>query len=673
MHRLAALLLAVSALLLLAPPDAVAQEPPAIRLTLVSQTPWNGLKDRLLEVRVQAENTGTDPVEGLSLGVTLFGPVLTRTAYEESLSEDPTSAVIDAVTLPQTGAIAPGGTRTFGFRLDLSTVLGLDRTRSLVYPMRIDLRSGFTPLAAIRTPVIFLVRKPETPLDLSWTFVLDHPLDVRPDGVFASTALGDQLVRGSSLAGTIRALTRLVEGPSRAAVDVAISPLLVSQLARMRGGYRVVDGGSTRQVAAGKDGSALAAGALADLKAIANAAQVELSALPFAAPRIPALVANGLSRDLSTQLSRGREVLANVLGGSPDPSVLRPPDSAVDATSVDALAEQGVALLFVDPEVAPPPVQPQGFAPPPIADLAGIRSDLRAVVPDPSVEALLRSDLVSDDPVRAAHAVLGELAQIWLELPGTERGLALTFGEDLDPPGAFFGPLVRGVAEAPWLRKRRATVLASRFAPTGTTPATAYRAVPFSRSYVEAIKRARRDLGVYRSMLVQESSVPDELETQLLLAESGRFVLAETEGRAYIDAVEGAASRLFSGVRADTGPVNTLTSSSGKVFVPLINDNDVPVRVTVRLVSSHLRDLPSSTMVLDAGSTRTASFDVRLTTTGRFTVDVQIASPSGAVIRTAELIVRSTAYNRIALVITVGAALVALGIWARRFLPRRTS
>jgi hypothetical protein len=35
-------------------------------------------------------------------------------------------------------------------------------------------------------------------------------------------------------------------------------------------------------------------------------------------------------------------------------------------------------------------------------------------------------------------------------------------------------------------------------------------------------------------------------------------------------------------------------------------------------------------------------------------------------------VIRSTVYNRIALVITIAAALVLLALWARRFIPRRT-
>jgi hypothetical protein len=49
-----------------------------------------------------------------------------------------------------------------------------------------------------------------------------------------------------------------------------------------------------------------------------------------------------------------------------------------------------------------------------------------------------------------------------------------------------------------------------------------------------------------------------------------------------------------------------------------------------------------------------------------------MVSPSGRMIGDATIVVRSTAYNRTALLITIGAALVLLLVWARRFLPGRT-
>jgi len=56
---------------------------------------------------------------------------------------------------------------------------------------------------------------------------------------------------------------------------------------------------------------------------------------------------------------------------------------------------------------------------------------------------------------------------------------------------------------------------------------------------------------------------------------------------------------------------------------------------------------------------------------GRFEVHVLMVSPSGRLIGETEIVVRSTAYNRIALLITIGAALVLLLLWGRRFVPGR--
>ncbi|MDP9242094.1 MAG: hypothetical protein M3O84_02840, partial [Actinomycetota bacterium] len=69
----------------------------------------------------------------------------------------------------------------------------------------------------------------------------------------------------------------------------------------------------------------------------------------------------------------------------------------------------------------------------------------------------------------------------------------------------------------------------------------------------------------------------------------------------------------------------------------------------------------------------TLSFGVTPQTTGRFPVQVLVRTPSGRVLSSATLIVRSTAYNRIALIITIGAALMLFAIYARRALLARRS
>jgi hypothetical protein len=673
MRRFAGLLLVAFALLLFPVPESAAQEP-AVRLTLVAQTPWNSTIERTLEVKVRAQNLSDQPLTDLSVGWTLWGPVFTRTDFEDSLSTDPESAVaIGGSTIIQEGAIEPGGSRVFTVRIPLESD-GISPTESLIYPLKIDLRTGFTSLAALRTPVIFLVRQPQTPLRLAWTFVLHEPVWFDPNGVFTSTSLERDLAQGGRLGGEIRALLAMTQDRAQTPVDVAVSPVLLADLAQMRPGYAVIEGDKRRQVKEGTGGAASAAGAIADLRQIVAAPEVELSALPFAAPNLPSLAIGGLSPDLTTQLQQGKDSVETILGRRPLPGLLRPPGSALDPASLDHLAARGVQLLIVDPSTVPPASQPLGFAPPPITSLRTSSGPVTALVSDPNVEAMLSSDLVTEDPVRAAQAVLGELAAIWLEQPGVDRGMAITFPEEFHPSGAFFGQLVRGVAGAPWLRKSTASEMAEAFPPTSESKLAATDPVTFPRTYADIIKQTRRWIETYRSMLVDESAEPDRLDTKLLLAESGQFLVDQAAGLSFVGSAREEIGSVFGKVRPDTTQPITLTSSSGSgIPIPVTNGNREPLRVSVRLVSPHLSGSPQSSMVLKADSTQIVNFDVQLNTSGRFRVDVEVTSPTGRVINTGKLIVRSTAYNRFALLITIGAALLALLVWARRFVPRRTS
>jgi hypothetical protein len=89
----------------------------------------------------------------------------------------------------------------------------------------------------------------------------------------------------------------------------------------------------------------------------------------------------------------------------------------------------------------------------------------------------------------------------------------------------------------------------------------------------------------------------------------------------------------------------------------------------VQLVSTRIREEPATPVELAPGETETLRLQASLRSTGRFQVVVLMISPSGRPIGEARLVVRSTAYNRIALVITIGAALVLLLLWARRLVP----
>jgi hypothetical protein len=196
----------------------------------------------------------------------------------------------------------------------------------------------------------------------------------------------------------------------------------------------------------------------------------------------------------------------------------------------------------------------------------------------------------------------------------------------------------------------------------------------FGSAYVAELKRARRRVDTLSSMLPATSEEPTRLETMLLLAEARQFLSEPDEGLAFIDAVDQTVEDVFASLTIQSVETVTLTSESGGgIPVTVTNGSPEPLSLSVRLVSQHLRETLSEELTLPPGASETIRFQAQLRSTGRFEVRVQLVSPNGRVVKQEEIIVRSTEYNRIALVITIGAALVLLLLWARRFVPRRTA
>jgi hypothetical protein len=491
-----------------------------------------------------------------------------------------------------------------------------------------------------------------------------------PDGTFTDPSLEITLAPGGRLNGEIRALLELASTPTAAPVDVAVSPVLLTQLGRMRQGYEVSVDGDTRRVPAGEGGAALAERALENLRTIAAAPKVEVTALPFSAPEIPSLYGGGLGRDVVVQLERGREVASTFVGAEMVEEILRPPGAILDDPTLRGLSAAGIRTLLVGPSTVELPEQPLGFAGPATTSLGD--GSLAAIVPEPSSEAVL-SSVVAEDPVLAAQVLLGELTTIWQEAPGEDRGIALVLSEDAVFPGPFFPPLVRGVATAPWLAPEAAGAFVGTFPPTDTSILTNPSFRRFPTTYVASIRQARRRIDTLRSMLPSGSLEPDRLETMLLLAEARQFLISTSDGLAFIDAVKRSVRDSVDDLALETVQSVTLTSESAGIPVTISNEGQHVLRFSVRLDSPWLLEEPTAALELAPGDTRTVRLQAELRSTGRFPVQVQMVSPSGRVIGQKGIAVRSTAFNRIALLITIGAALVLIALWARRFLRSRAT
>ena len=672
MHRAARGLLAIAISLvttLVAAPSAHAQDTASATLTLVSQTPWNTLEDHVLEVAIRADNAGATAAGDLTVGVTIGAAVHSRTVYETSLTDGPDLPIF-ATPFPEKGTLEPGGSRRFRATVDLSTIGGISPDDSLVYPMRVDLRSGGTQIGVVDTALIFLVRTPEAPLLVSTTMELMAPIALGPDGRLADPAFETAIARDGTLWAEVAALDRMAGAPL-GVVDLVVEPALLDQLNRMADGYERVDGTT---VANGTGPAADAAMLLTQLRHAVASPTVHVTAMPFAGPTIPSLLASGLAQDLSAQLAAGRDTVRQILGIEPGSTVVRPPAGALDDATVGAITALGASTILGNADTVTRPPQPNGFAPLPTASLDVDGRTVALVLPDPGTQALLAQTAFLGDPVRAAQSTIGELATIWREqpVPSAPRGVAISLPSGL--PSRFWGAFLGRLASAPFLRPTSAIDLVAQIPPPAAGSLAVSATDRFSPEYVEAIKQERRDLLAFRSMLVQPSLVPDRLSRDLLYAESAGYLRSENVGRAWIDNVNRETHDVFSLAVPDTSQTFTFLSESASIPLRMGDPGDLPITFTVQLRSNRFRfpdgDRKSVTLT---EPNQIVTFKATALAAGQSTILVVLRAPSGRPIQQTTLTVRSTSVNRIAVAVMVAAALVLVGLWSRRLFRRPTS
>jgi len=687
MRRLPGILAVLCVLVSLAVPVPAARSAPSpeIRLTLAGQSPWVTPQDPLLRLRVRAVNTGSDPVSDLSFGITVFTRAHTRTQYEQSLRGDPPDAgVLFARFELVPGELEPGQSQSLTLERTIVDDVGralAEGGQTAVYPMKVELRSGDETVAALRTPIVWLdfgkhQRVAATRLRVGWSFVLHRPIDYLPDGTFRRPALQDAVAPTGRLAQEVQALDGMANDPVRPRpVDIVWSPTLLSQLRTMRGGYSVMDGGTRQDVPAGQGGSADAGAVLDALRRLAQAPLVESTALPYAGSTIPSLIQAGLGSDLPVQLSLGRERVQEFTGTTLATDIFFPPDGAIDQASLATLAARGVSTFILDDGLVSRPPQPKEFAQPATAALVNSPiTTVTGIVSDPGVSAILASPVAHHDVRLTVQSVLGELAQIWLERPGIPRAAAMSFPDSLNLPGRLFDPLLRMVSSAPFLQLQKLSAIRKNFPPPAREAA---RLVPhpgpsFPASYADDIAAARAGIATYRSILVDDSDLPDRMEDVVLRAEGDAFAVDPGYGEAFLNSIRTRLGGLFTGIRPDTSAVVTLASGRGVVPLSVLNETPDRVRVQIRMVSVRLDpSAETQTVELRGGATTQLLFRLKTRTTGRFPVQVRVLTPDGQPLGPPhELVIRSTAYNLVALIITLGAALFLLLWWGRRLLPR---
>ena len=288
------------------------------------------------------------------------------------------------------------------------------RFRRLPAPRRLRGDATDVEIASLTTAAIHITQKPLAPVRFSWWTEIATPIAFGPDGTLIDEGFE------ASLGGVGR---RCAGGGTRRP-PAGRRRRRVVRRRRVPGGARptpaIADGYEREDGEAVPEGApvpTIAAETLERLRTVAADPRVRLHAMPFAAPRLPALLSSGLGDHIGPQWVLGDETFERLLGEEPDAAVARPPGLEFDQATVDALDRGVTTILGADDSVTRPP-QEFDFAPPPAATIAtstGVAMQL--LPPDPGAQTLLDDPEFLDDPTLTSQIVLGELATIWKEQP----------------------------------------------------------------------------------------------------------------------------------------------------------------------------------------------------------------------------------------------------------------
>lgn len=706
-------------------------EPAAVELRLIRQPVWHRPADPL-DIRLRVINRGVTPVDGFLLSLTAHPLARTRSALHESFRGN-AGAVTSATSKTFTEVLDASEAVTVDIDEGFDTPPSLETvSEGGAYPLTISVSdiTGAIPFDAITTPVILYPKQPDPviPLNLAMVFPLNDLPSRGPDGVYRDPlgtetipleeALGEEgwftgfAAALQAHAGELpdvertvttrtprrngrrpRIRTRTISVPQRGLhLGVAPTPRLIEELEGMADGYRRRQASDTTSVATDASAAAAAGEVLSALATSLGEEGVQTLLVPYSFPDIPSLARHAPER-IELELDEGAEVLSRVLGEEPSREWLFVPAGRVGSQSLEELrfTDEDVAQhtlfqpdSFELPVTVDPPGCPTSFAsftcPVAVRTSAGPTVGL---VGDQGLQDRF-VDLVQRNGRRLAlQNFFAETATIRQELPSVvDRVVQVTVPSLWHPPPRLLNQLLRGLRRAPWLQtvtpdeavdlrrpQRRNDEFVEQFPPLPADPGEAL---------YEAIDETTSAIDEFRRMGPPESMV-ERLRRNTLVAESRVWWNASTLTDTAVEYLEESERRIRDEIAKVTvaGPDEiNLTSQEGEIPLVVVNGTGFPTTVRIAMRSPE-RDLvldpqEFATQRIDAGGSFQFTVQAVARSSGIFQMEVLVDTPRGELdIASKSITVRSTAFNLVAVGITIGALVFLLVFYAMRLLRRR--
>ncbi len=286
----------------------------------------------------------------------------------------------------------------------------------------------------------------------------------------------------------------------------------------------------------------------------------------------------------------------------------------------------------------------------------------------------------NENAILDAHNFIADLAVLWFDQPAITRGVIVRPPSDWDVDDAVLTLTLSGITATPIFR---AVDLEMFFDEVSALPSTGQSSsqpdAPPSEvrgrelapsggtenlvSFAQQLERAEATLVSYEEILGGRTPDTAPLRDLLLIAGSRGF--GPTDRLDYLNAVSDEVETIADRI---IGPEDTLISITAReADIPLTFENELatPANVTLRLSSDKLEfpDGATQTVVLEPGRTD-LTVAIKSRSSGDARLRVNVLSPDGSIqlADPSDIVVRSTVFSGLGLIILV-AALIVLALW----------
>ncbi|MET7462052.1 DUF6049 family protein [Nonomuraea sp. NPDC005501] len=627
-------------------------------------------------------------------------------AYQADLSDPQTPGNVSGRSAMTIASLAAGASTPWEITLTPAQLAAPGTPRFGVYPIAIEVQQlGWRQLAVQRT---FITYAPPQPKPVRNKLAVALPLIDQPhradDPNFADDKLGPALTGKGRLADLLRIAKAAPES-----VTWFLDPALLDDVTAMSKPYTV----STKDGPVKKPADSAAAQWLTDLReALADSPVV---ATPYADPDVAALAHKGFDTQVGRAIELGGQKATQLLRPEVSTSINWPASGLLDADALDLLAvgKPGVAQVrkvLLNSTNLPPQGQqqpgtettqqaalaPGAVTPDAAATLYSVAGPVTALVADPALSRLFEPGGGAGSVLLSRQRFIAETAMISAE-PGqtTPRSLVIAPSRRWDPNPTLVSALLKTAKSLPWLTltpldsvkpakaKTVQTGQSAQPARAGLTYTDQDRKEELGAKYLTPIKDIARKADL--TSLITTDKPPSAFDAAVLRLTSSAWRNQTRAGRAAAELVADAVDDRMDMITitgADPDRPRTLAGSDGVVPISVKNSLPVEVTVDVRVVSNNHKllkvvDVQEPRRLVIGGNGQSGTLPVAMQATpgvsGDSAVTVQLLTSDGKPYgKPVKLIIRTTGYTGIALVIVGAALTVMLAAVVTRVLRRRS-